>query len=107
MLLFIETSYFTSIVKEYFSDKEYMGFQIYLAQHPLQGCVIRGTGGCRKIRYGAGGRGKRGGVRVIYYYRSKKGIIYLFDIYAKNEKSDLAPKERSILRSVIKEIEKQ
>jgi hypothetical protein len=105
MLLFIETSYFTSIVEDYFTDTDYEQFQLMLGAYPLKGVLIPGTGGCRKIRYKAHGKGQRGGLRIIYYFRSRKGIIYLLDMYSKNEKSDLTHAERKIIRTLIKEIE--
>jgi hypothetical protein len=94
MLLFIETSYFSSVVDSYFTHEEYVQFQLALGIQPTKGVLISGTGGCRKVRHNARGKGTRRGVRIIYYYRTAKGIIYLLAIYAKNEKSDLTHAER-------------
>ena len=66
-MIFVETHVFTERVKELLDDETYAGFQAYLAEYPQAGDVIEGTGGLRKIRVAAKGRGKRGGARVIYY----------------------------------------
>ncbi|WP_234393746.1 hypothetical protein [Fangia hongkongensis] len=66
-MIFIETDIFTEDVKALLSDDEYAEFQSYLAENPLIGDVIQQTGGLRKVRWSAKGKGKRGGVRVIYY----------------------------------------
>ena len=58
--------------------------QKVLIENPELGPVIAGTGGIRKIRWAAPGRGKRGGYRVIYYVRRPKGIIWMLTMYPKN-----------------------
>ena len=65
-MLFIETSTFTRLLLRHLDDDSYGAFQAFLSTHPEAGDVIRGTGGIRKIRWAATGRGKRGGSRVIY-----------------------------------------
>ncbi len=65
-MLFIETPVFTEDVKELLSDDEYREFQQFMADNPGWGDVIQNTGGLRKVRWAAKGKGKRGGVRVIY-----------------------------------------
>lgn len=67
-LIFIETDIFTEDLKTLLSDDEYAEFQSYLAENPLIGDVIQQTGGLRKVRWSAKGKGKRSGVRIIYYY---------------------------------------
>jgi mRNA-degrading endonuclease RelE of RelBE toxin-antitoxin system len=67
-MVFIETSVFTKQVAELLSDEEYVSLQTYLAENPTAGDVIQGTGGLRKLRWAAMGKGKRGGVRVIYFH---------------------------------------
>ena len=59
--------------------------------------VIRGTGGARKARVSRGGRGKSGGARVIYCVVSRRGVLYLLDIYAKSEKEDLTKLPAEVL----------
>ena len=68
-------------------------FKSYLSRNPLVGDVIAGTGGIRKVRWAAGGKGKRGGARVIYFFISEDALIYLLDIYAKSVKSNLSKAE--------------
>jgi len=95
---------FSRLVGEYFeSDEEYSEFQTHLMEQPESGAVITGSGGLRKVRWSAKGRGKRGGIRIIYYYISKKGIIWLLTVYAKNEKSNVS---KDVLRKIREEIEK-
>ncbi len=85
MLTFIETTLFTSLVGQYLSDDEYAALQQALTAKPDTGDVIRGSGGVRKLRWGVAGRGKRGGIRVIYYLRSQRGEVWMLTLYAKNE----------------------
>ena len=67
-MIFIETPIFTEDLRSLLSDDEYTEFQKYLASNPLAGDVIQSTGGLRKVRWAAGGKGKRAGVRIIYYH---------------------------------------
>ena len=66
----------------------------YLAANPAAGDLIRETGGVRKLRWARGGRGKSGGVRVIYYYHSDRIPLYLLTIFAKGERANLSAEER-------------
>lgn len=86
---FIELPPFTRHIYDYMNDGEYQGLQGYLATYPKAGEVIPGTRGCRKLRWAGSGRGKRGGVRVIYYFQAKNGRLFLLSIYAKNEEASL------------------
>ncbi len=85
MLTFVETKLFTSLVAQYLSDDEYASLQQALTANPESGDLIRGSGGVRKLRWGVAGRGKRGGIRVIYYLRSRQGEVWMLTLYAKNE----------------------
>ena len=76
--------------------------QMTLAADPERGPVIPGTGGVRKLRWGQPGRGKRGGIRLIYYVRRSEGVIWMLTIYAKNEAESIAPE---ILRRIREEID--
>ena len=98
---FIETAYYTRIIADYLSDEEQGELQAHLIAFPVDGDIIKGTGGVRKIRWGAKGKGKSGGVRVIYYWRTAKGHIYLLNIYAKNEAIDLTEKEKEYLKKLV------
>lgn len=73
----------------------------YLAAHPKSGDLIEGTGGIRKLRWGRGGRGKSGGVRVIYYYHSELMPLYLLTLFAKNEQDNLTKAERNDLAKLV------
>lgn len=102
-MLFVESSVFSRLLSDYLSDDEYREFQTYLAEHPQAGDVMQGSGGLRKIRWAARGKGKRGGARIIYYWHVKRDWIYLMMIYAKNEVSDLNARERAVLKRMLAE----
>jgi len=84
MFSFVETRLFTKLVQEYLSDEEYSKLQLALIENPEAGAVIRGSGGVRKLRWAAPGRGKRGGYRVIYYLAKPKGIVWMLTMYPKS-----------------------
>jgi len=102
VISFIETRLFTRIVGEYLSDAEYTALQKALSDDPDRGSVIRGSGGVRKLRWGQAGRGKRGGIRVIYYAKAKDGVIWMLTLYAKNEAESIST---SVLRKIKEEID--
>ncbi len=99
---FIEAPLFTKLVYNYMDDTEYSAFQIGLASRPEAGDVVPGSGGVRKIRWSGKGKGKRGGLRIIYYWRKTKNEIWLLTVYAKNEAENIPI---SVLREIRKEIE--
>jgi hypothetical protein len=74
----------------------------YLAAHPRAGDLMQGTGGVRKLRWGRGGRGKSGGVRVIYYFHSEAMPLYLLTVFGKNEKANLSKAERNDLADLVR-----
>lgn len=98
---YIESPLFSKLVNSYLEDEEYAAFQWDLALHPEKGDVIPGSGGLRKVRWADKGRGKRGGVRVIYYYKNREGQIWLLTIYAKNEDENIPV---SILKRIKEEL---
>jgi hypothetical protein len=102
MYTFIETRLFTNLVGRYLSDEEYAELQFQLAADPERGAVVPGSGGVRKLRWRQPGRGRRGGVRVIYYARLHAGAIWMLTLYAKNEAESIAP---HILRRIKEEID--
>jgi hypothetical protein len=99
-MLFIETPIFTEDVTQHLSDDEYAKLQRHLAANPRAGLLIDGTGGLRKVRWQAGGKGKSGGVRVIYYDASRLGQIRMILIYRKGIKDDLSEREKAVLRKL-------
>ena len=78
-----------------------LDLQVHLLDHPDAGAVIPGAHGLRKPRWAGSGRGKRGGLRVIYYWMNAQGVIVLARLYAKNEQENLTTAEtRDILRQI-------
>jgi mRNA-degrading endonuclease RelE of RelBE toxin-antitoxin system len=99
---FIETTIFTRLVQELLTDDEYRELQTALILQPDLGSVIPGSGGLRKIRWSYGGKGKRGGVRVIYYLATLERILMVY-IYSKRKQDDLTPDQLKRLRRIIEE----
>ena len=100
---FIETPVFTRAVREHLSDEEYRSLQLALLLRPEQGSVIPGSGGLRKVRWRVRGRGKRGGIRVIYYWITAEDSIYMLFLYEKTAQSDLTPAQVKVLRGLVRE----
>ena len=100
---FIETPIFTEDIVGLIDDDSYSKLQQFLKKQPEAGDIIQGTGGLRKIRWAAKGKGKRGGIRVIYYYFIVNNIIYMFLAYPKNVKDNLSSSEKKILKSLLEE----
>ena len=98
---FVETSIFTERITKLLTDEAYRELQAVLAENPRAGDVIAGAGGLRKIRWRASGRGKRGGIRVIYYCWSEHRLYMIF-AYDKTEQGDLTPEQVKILRAYVK-----
>ena len=87
-----------------FDDEELATLIAFVAANPEAGRVIPETGGIRKLRWAARGKGKRGGARVIYYFRNESFPVYLLSAYAKSEKSDLSKTERNALRKLVPQL---
>jgi hypothetical protein len=98
---FKETSTFTRDIKALLSDDEFARLQANLVAHPEFGKLIQGSDGIRKVRWRLPGRGKSGGVRIIYYWARSADQILLLRVYAKSTKADLTPREISELRQII------
>jgi mRNA-degrading endonuclease RelE of RelBE toxin-antitoxin system len=98
-VVFVETPIFTRRVQEYMDDEEYGEMQAHLTLRPDAGNVIKGTGGMRKLRWAGSGRGKRGGLRVIYYWWVAKDRISLLLAYPKNEQDDLTADQLKRLKN--------
>src|SRR5438876_331749 len=98
---FIETKVFTRLVAEYLSDEEYRKLQSALIENPNVGDVVPGSGGVRKMRWRASGRGKSGGYRVIYFARLAQGLIWMLTMYPKSMAANIPP---HVLRQIRKEV---
>ena len=102
-LVFFETPLFTRLLNEYLSDDAYKSLQNALLINPELGDVMPGTGGFRKVRWQdtRRGKGKRGGLRVIYYYLTTDNQIWFFTLYDNNEAADLSTEEKKLLKQAI------
>lgn len=100
---FIETPIFTEDVERDLSVEEYRQLQLALLLRPIQGALIRGSGGLRKIRWSRPGMGKRGGLRAIYFWEAKSETFYMLMVYRKNDQENLTPKQVAILQRLVKE----
>jgi hypothetical protein len=100
----VETPACLSDAERLFSTEEREAIVDRIAANPECGVVIPGTGGIRKVRFGFGGRGKRGGARIIYFLQGDEVPIFMLAVFAKNEKADLTPRERAGLATSIKEM---
>ncbi len=99
-----ETAQFESDARAIFTDAEYQRLILFLAHHPDAGDLVPETGGVRKLRWAARGQGKRGGARVIYYFRDINVPVYLLAAYAKGEKINLTAAEKKAMRGMIDDI---
>jgi mRNA-degrading endonuclease RelE of RelBE toxin-antitoxin system len=100
---FLETPVFTAEIRDLLEDEDYRALQLTLLLRPEAGPLIRGSGGLRKIRWGVGGRGKRGGLRVVYYWHPGEETFYLLFAYEKNDQEDLTPAQLRVLRRLVRE----
>jgi len=102
MISFIETKLFTRLLQDYLSDDEYAALQHALLNDPEAGAIIPGSGGVRKLRWSVAGRGKRGGIRVIYFLRTRHGQIWMLSLYAKNVAENISA---NVLKQIKDEID--
>lgn len=89
----IETPTFTKKADGIWSEDERLDFVSYISNNPTAGDVIPDAVGARKVRWRVNGKGKRGGVRVVYFNEDTNGIIYLITIYQKSDKENVTGKE--------------
>ena len=101
MMIFIETSIFTKLIGKYLSDDEYADLQSFLLKYPKAGAVIRQTSGVRKLRWKIRGKGKSGGIRVIYYFKVSEDEIWMLTVYGKSERESIPS---HILKKIVEEI---
>ena len=100
---FIETPIFTALVERRLSDDEYRSLQLALVLRPDQGKLIPGSGGLRKLRWRTPGAGKRGGLRLIYYWIPTAEMILMLYLYSKREQGDLTTAQTRELGRVARE----
>ena len=105
-MVFVESQIFSRLVYRYLNEEEYGALQQHLAAYPEAGDLIRGSGGARKIRWASGGRGKSGGVRVIYYWITADAQILLLTIYSKAERANLTAADLKLISRKIEELKK-
>jgi hypothetical protein len=98
---FIETSIFTKLIYTYLTDDEYVGIQGFMLKYPEAGKIVPGSGGVRKLRLSIAGKGKRGGVRVIYYFKKHENEIWMLTIYGKSEMENIPA---HLLRQIAEEV---
>ena len=100
----VETQAFRAAAKACMSEAEIADAITMIAAAPKCGAVMKETGGVRKARFAIAGRGKSGGVRIIYYFHSATKPIYLLTVFAKNEKDNLSKAERNALRKIVEKL---
>ena len=102
--MFVELPAFERYRPDYLDDENFRDLQHSLMKNPEAGAVIEGTGGLRKVRHADPRRskGKRGGLRVIYYWWDGKNQFWLFTLYDKDEMDDLSHKQRAALKTMLK-----
>lgn len=101
-MVFVETSIFTKEIKRLLPDEHYRMLQTALMLKPDAGDLIQGSGGLRKVRWSLPGRGKRGSLRVIYYW-DPPDVIFMLLPYGKTDQEDLTPQQLKLLRALVKE----
>jgi hypothetical protein len=101
-MVIIETSVFTRQIQSILTDDEYHDLQLYLSNYPDSGKLVKGGGGLRKIRWSIVGQGKRGGIRIIYFWAAQKNQLLMLFVYPKNEREDLTPRQLQHLVAIIK-----
>ena len=100
-MVILETSFFSRQVQKLLSEDEYRQLQTALAIRPDSGVIIKGSGGLRKVRWRMRGQGKRGGIRVIYYWATEQAQILMLLIYPKNVQDDLKPEQLKALKQIV------
>ncbi len=106
---FVEAPLFTQLLPEYLTDDSYREVQLHLVRAPEAGDLIPGTGGFRKLRWRDRRRdkGKRGGLRIVYYYFIADSQIWFMTLYDKDEVEDLSPSEKRLLKAAIAQESRQ
>ena len=103
----VEVGRFRQEIEALMSEKEAFDLYTSIAKNPYQGALIKGTGGVRKLRWRGGGKGKRGGLRVIYYFHDEDMPTFLITAYGKSEKDDLSQAGKNAMKARIRELVSQ
>ncbi len=106
-IIFIETSIFSRRITGLISDDAFAEFQAELAQNPEKGPVIEGTGGLRKVRWKLKGKGKSGGMRIMYLFLKLHGVIHLIFVFVKSESDNLTADEKKQLKNIVSTIKRE
>lgn len=101
-VVIVETTTFTKRIQDLLDDESYRALQSHLVGQRSAGTVIPGTGGLRKLRWDGSGRGKRGGIRIIYFSHPSSNRLLMLFAFAKNERDDLTPQQKKDLKQVIR-----
>lgn len=101
LLTIAETQLFIRQAADVWTDDERTAFVDFIAANPEEGDVIPDTGGVRKVRWSRKGSGKRGGVRVVYFYNDPTMPLYLLMVYAKARQEDLSPDEKRRVQALV------
>ncbi len=105
-MTFVETHLFREMADANLDDGDLNAVQNAIMENPEAGAAISGTGGARKVRVAVGGRGKRGGARVVFFYHVDRDRVYLLAAYAKSEADDLTPEGKRLLKGILTQIKK-
>jgi hypothetical protein len=100
----VETAEFKRAAERIFSGDECEALVAHLAGYPEAGDLLSGTGGVRKLRWGARGKGKRGGARVVYFFRRSSGTLYLLTAFGKGERANISQAERNAIKKLVKSL---
>jgi hypothetical protein len=107
VVTFVETSVFTRRIAGILDDDSFADFQTELARNPEKGPVLEGTGGLRKARWKLPGKGKSGGIRIIYLHLKLRGRIYLVFVFAKDESDNLTASQKAEMKKLVEAIKKE
>lgn len=102
-MVFVETPIFTSQILGLVPDEQYRALQLALMLRPEQGPLMQGGGGLRKVRWQEPGKGKRGGLRIIYYWAEDEEAIYMLFAYRKARQANLTNEQVKVLRRIVEE----
>ena len=100
-MVIVETTIFTRLIRELLSDDDYKKFQLALVNRPDMGDLIKGSGGLRKVRWSLPSGGKRGGIRVIYYWAVDDEQLRMPYVYPKGERENLSSEQLNQLRKIV------